>query len=89
MSIHVDKESDVPLHEQVSAQLVFLIGPADSPGASLPSVRALSQRLHVHRNTISRAYHDLILNKLVEKGAGRRLAIRAPDSIDGHGAEPW
>lgn len=80
MDIHISKESDVPLHEQVAAQLVFLIGTGTlRPGASLPSVRALAQRLGIHRNTISKAYHDLTLNQLAEKRAGRRLAIRASE----------
>lgn len=80
MHIHVDKGSSVPLHEQVSAQLVFLIGTGKlKPGASLPSVRALAQRLRIHRNTIAKAYHDLTLTRLVEKRVGRRLAVRTPE----------
>jgi DNA-binding transcriptional regulator YhcF (GntR family) len=70
----------------VATQLVFLIGTARlRPGTLLPSVRALAHRLGIHRNTISRAYHDAVLNKLVEKRAGRRLAVRdpQPDSIQG------
>ena len=67
----------MPIHEQVSAQIVFLIGTGRwAPGTDLPSVRALSQRLGVHRNTITQAYDDLILKLLVEKRAGKRLAIR-------------
>lgn len=83
MDIHVDKGSEVPLHEQVSAQLVFLIGTGRlKPGTFLPSVRALAQRLQIHRNTIGKAYRDLTLNKLVEKRAGRRLAVR-PSELNG------
>jgi DNA-binding transcriptional regulator YhcF (GntR family) len=77
MDIHINRESDVPIHEQVSAQIVFLIGTASwAPGTDLPSVRALSQRLGVHRNTITQAYDDLILKLLVEKRAGTRLRVR-------------
>jgi DNA-binding transcriptional regulator YhcF (GntR family) len=80
MDIQVDKDSDIPLHEQVATQIVFLIGTGKlKPGTILPSVRALARRLAIHRNTISRAYHDLTLNRLVEKRAGRRLAIRSPE----------
>ena len=84
MDIHVNKESDIPLHEQVAAQLVLLIGTGRlKPGTFLPSVRALAQRLGIHRNTIGRAYHDLTLDRLVEKRAGRRLAVRisGPDTL--------
>ena len=80
MDIHISKESDVPLHEQVAAQLVFLIGTGGlKPGTELPSIRALARRLGIHRNTISRAYHDLTLNQLAEKQAGRRLVVRASE----------
>lgn len=81
MDIHISRDSDVPLHEQVAAQLVLLIGTGRlGAGASLPSVRALARRLGVHRNTISRAYHDLTLDRLAEKRAGRRLSVRAVDA---------
>jgi len=86
MDIHVDKESEIPVHEQLSAQLVFLIGTGQlKPGRFLPSVRALAQRLAIHRNTVSRAYHDLTLGLLVEKRAGRRFAVRAlePATVPG------
>ncbi|OFW12845.1 MAG: hypothetical protein A3F70_08505 [Acidobacteria bacterium RIFCSPLOWO2_12_FULL_67_14] len=73
------------MHEQVAAQLVFLIGTGVlKPGAALPSVRALAQRLGIHRNTISKAYHDLTLSKVAEKRAGRRLAVRSA----GRGSTP-
>lgn len=80
MDIRVDKAGEVPVHEQLSAQLVYLIGTGRlKPGRLLPSVRALAQRLAIHRNTVSRAYHDLTLGRLVERRAGRRLAVRGLD----------
>lgn len=87
MHIEIDKRSDVPVHEQIAAQLVFLIGTGGlKPGMPLPSVRALAMRLGIHRNTISRAYHDLTLNLLVEKRTGRRLVVQGPEVDDGQGA---
>jgi len=89
MDIRVNKNSEIPVHEQVARQLVFLIGTGRlQAGTLLPSVRALAHRLGVHRNTISRAYSEPVLNKLVEKRAGRQLAVRVPqpdsmpDSLD-------
>jgi DNA-binding transcriptional regulator YhcF (GntR family) len=80
MDLHISRESEVALHEQVAAQLVFLIGTGQlKPGSRLPSVRALAQRLGIHRNTIGRAYHDLTLNRLAERRAGSRLTVRAPE----------
>ena len=82
MDIHVDKGSEIPVHEQLSAQLVFLIGTGRlKPGRFLPSVRALAQRLAIHRNTVSRAYHDLTLGHLVERRAGQRLAVCGLDPV--------
>ena len=86
MDIRISKGTEVPLHEQVAAQLVFLIGTgALKPGASLPSARALARRLGIHRNTINKAYSDLTLNQLAEKRAGKRLVVRAsaPDTLPG------
>ena len=72
MNIRIDRTSDVPLHEQIAAQIVFLIGSgALKAGAPLPSVRALAHRLGLHRNTISRAYQHRVLNLLASKHAGR------------------
>src|SRR5262245_40282970 len=81
MDIRIDKTSEVPLHEQVAAQIVYLIGTGRlKAGTPLPSVRALAMRLGIHRNTISRAYHDLTLNMLVAKRAGTRLVVTTPES---------
>ena len=81
MDIHVDKTSDVPLHEQLAAQLVFLIGTGRlKSGSFMPSVRALAKRLGIHRNTVSRAYHAVMLNRLAERRAGRRLMVRRAES---------
>lgn len=81
MDIQINRESEVPIHEQVSAQIVFLIGTGKwAPGRKLPSVRALSQRLGVHRNTITQAYDDLVLKLLVVKRAGAQLTIRDGES---------
>ena len=78
LNIQVDRKSEVPLHDQVAAQIVFLIATGVlQPGAVLPSVRSLALRLRIHRNTISRAYHDRVLNLLAEKHAGKRLVVGA------------
>ena len=61
MDITVSKESEVPLCEQVSAQVIFLIGTGRlKPGDALPSVRALARRLKIHHNTVSQAYQELV-----------------------------
>ena len=79
LEIQITRETDVPIHEQVAAQIVLQIGSgALQPGDALPSVRTLARRLDVHRNTITQAYRDGVLTKLVVKHHGRRLVVRDP-----------
>ncbi len=79
LDIRIHRESDVPIHEQIAAQIVLSIGSgALSPGDALPSVRALARRLGVHRNTVTQAYGDYVLGKLVVKRRGSRLVVRDP-----------
>ena len=86
MNIQISKESEVPVHEQIASQIVFLIAAGKWPsGKDLPSVRALAQNLGVHRNTVVQAYQDLILKAMVEKTAGRRLTVRRAESGAGAG----
>ena len=77
LNISVSRDSNTPLHEQVAAQIVLSIGSGKpKPGDALPSLSELALRLGIHRNTIAQAYHDPILNLLVEKRHGKRLAVR-------------
>src|SRR5262245_43340158 len=79
-TIRIDRQSDVPVTEQLAAQLVYLIGSGQvRAGDALPSVRALAIRLRVHRNTVSEAFQDATLASLVEKGRGRRLRVRGDE----------
>jgi len=48
------------------------------PGDALPSVRALARRLGIHRNTVTLAYRDPVLTKLVVKSRGCQLVVRDP-----------
>ena len=80
MDIRISKESEVPVHEQVAAQIVLSIGTGElKPGQALPSVRALARRLTIHHNTVSRAYQDLVLQKLMTRRRGHPLVVRGPD----------
>ena len=82
LEIRIHRESDVPIHEQVAAQIVLSIGSGVlRPGDPLPSVRALARRLGVHRNTITQAYRDHVLDKLVVKHRGSRLVVRDPQDM--------
>jgi GntR family transcriptional regulator len=88
MDLGISKDSEVPLREQVYAQLVLLIGTQKlKPGDALPSVRALAKRLNIRHDTVSQAYQDLAASGLVARRRGSRLVVRspeAPSSANGH-----
>ena len=79
MDIRISKESEVPIHEQVVAQIALSIGAGElKPGQALPSVRELARRLKIHHNTVSRAYQDLVLQKLMTRRRGSLLVVSKP-----------
>ena len=76
MEIHIDKQSDIPVHRQVADQILFLIVTEKlKSGAALPSVRELARRLKIHHNTVSEAYQDLVKRNWVEGRRGSRLVV--------------
>ena len=79
--IQVNRESDIPIYEQIAAQIVLQIGSgALRPEDALPSVRALARQLGIHRNTVIQAYRDPVLANLVVRRRGSQLAVRDPQS---------
>jgi GntR family transcriptional regulator len=84
MRLSLSKNSDVPLHQQLTEQLVYLIatgGLAD--GKQLPSVRTLARTLGIHHNTVSKAYQDLLARGWLSGRHGTRLSVgvqRAPQN---------
>ena len=70
MHVSVSRESNVPIREQLTAQLIFLIGSGQLKRDTLPSVRELALRLHVHRNTVSQAYADPSLIRCLRRFQG-------------------
>jgi DNA-binding transcriptional regulator YhcF (GntR family) len=72
------KNSEVPLREQLTRQVVLAILSEDLPsGHKMPSVRALAQRHRIHANTVSAAYHDLLEQGWLELRRGSGLYVRA------------
>ncbi len=77
LDIRISRDSDVPLHQQLSAQIVLRIGTGDlKPGDVLPSIRGLARQLGIHHNTVAEAYQDRVLGMLVVKRPGSRLVVR-------------
>ena len=80
VNIRISKRSDVPLRQQIAAQIEFLIGTGKlKPGEPLPSVRALARQLRIHHNTVSQAYQDVTSLHLLSRKHGSRLVVRTPE----------
>jgi DNA-binding transcriptional regulator YhcF (GntR family) len=77
VEISVNKESDVPISQQISLQIVFLIGTGRlAIGDVLPSVRTVARQLKVHFNTVSHAYAELEREGWLAHRRGGRLVVQ-------------
>jgi len=86
MRIHINKESEVPVREQLREQIIFLMGTGKlSIGDNLPSVRELARQLKIHHNTVSHVYADLVREGWLVTRRGRRLV--AVQQFKGEGAD--
>ena len=87
MRFWITKNSELPVREQLVRQVVLGILSEDLPaGHRLPSVRALARRHHIHANTVSAAYHDLLQQGWLELRRGSGLYVRpAADPADRKG----
>lgn len=77
MQIFVNKESEVPLHDQLVAQVGQLVAcSALKPGERLPSIRGLAKRLGIHHLTVLSAYRVLAERGVlvIREGSGVRVA---------------
>ena len=76
MRIHINKHSEVPVHQQLREQIIFLIGSGElSIGHPMPSVRECARRFGVHKNTVARVYADLVREGWLVSRPGSRLVI--------------
>jgi len=73
MDIRISKESEVPVRQQFTEQIYFLIATGKlKSGEALPSVRTLARQLQIHHNTVSEAYQDLVQQAwLVRRRGGK------------------
>lgn len=60
MFIQIEPQSDVPIYEQVTRQIIEGIAKGEmKPGDMLPSVRNLAADLGVNMHTVNKSYHEL------------------------------
>jgi GntR family transcriptional regulator len=77
MLIEIDPSSDLPLYEQLTRQVTFLVAQrAYREHELVPSVREVSKSLAVNPNTVVRAYRQLQQNGIlvVRRGTGMAVA---------------
>ncbi len=67
----LDHKSGVPIYRQIIDQIRFGIASEKwKPGEQLPTVRALAVQLKVNLNTVSKAYKELEIRKVLETHQG-------------------
>lgn len=77
MKISINKESSVPIRDQLIEQLGLQIASGTLKGQEkLPSIRALADRLGIHYSTVTAAYNHLAEVGLLEirQGSGVRVS---------------
>ena len=95
LGILLDPGSGTPLYQQLFDQISDRVRSGAWPsGYRLPATRALAHQLGTHRNTVVRAYEDLVAAGFVESAVGRGTFVaerREPVVIEraDRGELPW
>jgi len=77
--VRLDRESDVPLYQQIRTKLrEMILSGLLPPGSRLPPSRELARQLGVNRSTVVNAYRALWSEGLVEGRAGGGTVIARP-----------
>jgi GntR family transcriptional regulator len=77
INLQIKTNSEIPASSQLFNQIRFAIASGKfPPGHRLPSTRQLAMQTGLHRNTISKVYHQLEDNGLVEAQAGSGIYVK-------------
>ena len=81
--VALDRQSPVPLHQQIATQMARAIRSRSTGAARLPSSRMLATLLGVSRNTILIAYDELAAAGLIhgKRGAGTQLVMAGDAAV--------
>jgi len=82
VDFHINAENPLAVYIQIENQFRFGVTSGRiQPGQALPSVREISERLHVNPNTVTKAYRDLELLGLLysRRGVGVTVTENAPN----------
>jgi len=76
LSVHVDRDEPVALHDQVAAEIRKAIAEGEAvPGERLPLAQDIAAILGVNKNTVLRAMHILRDEGLLEFSRGRGVTV--------------
>jgi GntR family transcriptional regulator len=68
VQIHISSSDGVAIYLQIVNQVKYLVASGRlSPGAELPPIRVLAERLLINPSTVARAYRELESAGIVEK----------------------
>ena len=68
MQIHISANDGVAIYVQIVNQVKYLVASGRlTPGAELPPIRVLAERLLINPSTVARAYRELETAGIVEK----------------------
>jgi GntR family transcriptional regulator len=77
MRLWLSKNSEVPIREQLTTQIMLGVVSGDlKPGQRLPSTRELARRFQIHANTVSAAYGELERRGWLESRKGSGVYVR-------------
>ncbi|MBC7264589.1 MAG: GntR family transcriptional regulator [Chloroflexi bacterium] len=76
MQISIEPGDLLPIHAQLREQIRFLILNGElAPGTKLPTIRQLAGFLRINRNTVLKAYQELMQDGLIECQRGRGCVV--------------
>jgi GntR family transcriptional regulator len=76
MQLRIEPSSPLPVHAQLKEQIKFLILNGElAPGTRLPTTRQLGGFLRINRNTVLKAYQELVREGLTECRRGRGCVV--------------
>ena len=77
MNIRINRSSQTPIYLQIKCAIQNLILSGElSPGYKMPAERKLAGELDIHRNTVIKAYGELVdEGYLIVSRSGRRVTL--------------
>ncbi|MFP7296722.1 GntR family transcriptional regulator [Neobacillus niacini] len=88
MIIKIEPDSDIPIYEQISNQMIEGIARGHlQPGDSLPSVRAFASDLGINMHTVNKSYHQLEKKGIIRIVPKSGAIISSPQDFNEHSIE--